>query len=108
MKQYRLAKLSLAAAALATVSACATDPNTGRKRISRTAIGAGIGAVGGLLVGGLVGGSGAKIIGAGIGGVAGGAIGSGEDRQGARRERTEGAGTEVEQAGQNYPPPSGN
>ena len=95
MKQSRLVLSCLAAVSLVTVSACATDPNTGQKRISRTAIGAGIGAVGGLLVGGMVGGSGAKILGAGIGGVAGAAVGSSNDRRPRRpRERT--AGTEVD------------
>lgn len=94
MKQSRFVASCLAAMSLVTVSACATDPNTGQKRISRTAIGAGIGAVGGLLVGGMVGGSGAKIIGAGIGGVAGAAVGSKNDQPKARREKTEGTAVE--------------
>ena len=95
MKQSRFVLSSLAAVSLVTVSACATDPNTGQRRISRTAVGAGIGAVGGLLVGGLVGGSGAKLLGAGIGGVAGAAVGSGSDRQSkSRTEQTSGAGVD--------------
>lgn len=95
MKQSRFVAASLAAVSLVTVSACATDPNTGQKRISRTAIGAGIGAVGGLLVGGMVGGSGAKILGAGIGGVAGAAVGSKNDRR-PREPREQTAGTAVD------------
>jgi hypothetical protein len=39
MKNSRMFISSLAAAALLTTSACVTDPNTGQKKVSRTAIG---------------------------------------------------------------------
>ena len=106
MKQSRFVASCLAAVSLATLSACATDPNTGQKRISRTAIGAGIGAVGGLLVGGMVGGAGAKIIGAGIGGVAGAAVGAKNDQPArGRREQTEGNPVDAPPGGEGSPPP---
>jgi uncharacterized membrane protein len=105
MKQSRFVTSCLAAASLATLSACATDPNTGQKRISRTAIGAGIGAVGGLLVGGLVGGTGAKVIGAGIGGVAGAAVGAKNDQPKGRREQTEGTAVEPPPVDEGSPAP---
>ncbi|MCP6423222.1 glycine zipper domain-containing protein, partial [Klebsiella pneumoniae] len=62
-------------------SGCVTDPNTGQQKVSRTAIGAGAGALGGMLLGGLIGGGTGRIIGAGIGGIAGGAIGYERDKQ---------------------------
>lgn len=87
-----------AAIALAATAACTTDPNTGERRVSSAAIGAGVGALGGLLAGDLVGGRRdrtEKIVGAGIGAIAGGAIGNYMDRQERElRERT--AGTDVE------------
>ena len=62
---------SLAVVSLLGVSACVTDPNTGERHVSRTAIG-GIGGAGlGYLLGGLIGGKTARIVGAGIGGAAG-------------------------------------
>ncbi|MFN3433456.1 MAG: hypothetical protein ACK4ZY_03580, partial [Sphingomonas sp.] len=45
-----------ALAALVTTSACTTDPETGERRISKTAIGGIGGALGGYLLGDLVGG----------------------------------------------------
>ncbi|MGE3691362.1 MAG: glycine zipper domain-containing protein [Novosphingobium sp.] len=95
MKRSRAMMAALAAVSLVTVSACTTDPNTGQKRISSTAIGAGVGAVGGLFVGSLIGGAGAELLGAGIGGVAGAAIGSKKDAQrNGRREQTSGTGVD--------------
>ncbi|MDF0487961.1 OmpA family protein [Sphingomonas sp. H39-1-10] len=86
-----------ALAALLATTACVTDPETGRQRLSNTAIGGIGGALGGYLLGDLVGGRHdrtAKIAGAGIGGLAGAAIGSYMDKQERDlRERT--AGTEV-------------
>jgi outer membrane protein OmpA-like peptidoglycan-associated protein len=90
---------ALAAAALMSTAACVTDPNTGERRISRTAIGAGIGALGGYLAGDLVGGRSdrtEKIVGAGIGAIAGGAVGNYMDRQERElREKTAGSGVDV-------------
>lgn len=96
MKKSRILISSLAAASLLTVSACVTDPNTGDRKASRTAIGAGGGALAGLLLGGLIGGGTGRIIGAGIGGIAGGAIGATMDRQIKElRESTSGSGIDV-------------
>ncbi|WP_375429556.1 OmpA family protein [uncultured Sphingomonas sp.] len=95
-----LVKISsgLSALALLSATACATDPETGDRRISRAAIGGIGGAVGGYLLGDLVGGRRdrtEKILGAGIGGLAGAGIGAYMDRQEQDlRRRT--AGTDVQ------------
>jgi outer membrane protein OmpA-like peptidoglycan-associated protein len=90
---------AIAIALLATTAACVTDPETGERRISRTAIGAGLGVVGGYLAGDLVGGRRdrtEKIVGAGIGAIAGAGIGAYMDRQERDlRQRTAGSGVEV-------------
>jgi outer membrane protein OmpA-like peptidoglycan-associated protein len=84
-------------------TACTTDPNTGQRRISNTAIGAIGGALGGYLLGDLVGGHGdrtEKILGAGIGAIAGGAVGAYMDRQEADlRRQTAGTGVDVIRSG---------
>jgi len=96
MKKSRLLVSSLAALSLVTVSACVTDPNTGEKKVSRTAIGAGGGALAGMLLGGLIGGGTGRIIGAGIGGIAGGAVGYQMDKQIKElKEQTAGSGVDV-------------
>ena len=97
MTKARIALSGLAAVALiATTSGCVTDPNTGRQKVSRTAIGVGAGALGGLLLGGLIGGGVGRIVGAGIGGVAGAAIGYTMDKQITElKEKTEGSGVDV-------------
>src|SRR3546814_14240138 len=71
MKTSRLLFSSVAALSLLGTSACVTDPNTGEKKVSRTAIGGVGGAVVGGLLGGVIGGKTARIVGA----VAGGAVG---------------------------------
>ncbi|MDZ4273158.1 MAG: OmpA family protein [Erythrobacter sp.] len=89
-----------AALALIGTSACVTDPNTGEKKVSRTAIGAGLGGTLGYLLGGVVGGDTARIIGAGIGGSAGAVIGKQYDDQIKElREQTAGTGVDVEEVG---------
>lgn len=92
----RMIAATLLAATL--LGGCVTDPNTGEKRVSRAAIGGGVGALGGYLLGDLVGGRNdrtEKLIGAGIGGIAGVAVGSYIDRQEQElRRRT--AGTDVQ------------
>lgn len=99
MKKPRLIVSSLAALSLVTVTACVTDPNTGERKVSRTAIGAGGGALAGLLLGGLIGGGTGRIIGAGIGGIAGGAVGYTMDKQIKElRESTAGSGVDVTEA----------
>lgn len=95
--KFRVAAALCASALLAT-AACTTDPETGERRISKTAIGGIGGALGGYLLGDVVGGRRdrtEKILGAGIGGIAGAAIGNYMDRQEQElRRRT--AGTDVQ------------
>ena len=96
MKSKFLAVTALAA--LVTTSACTTDPETGERRISKTAIGGIGGALGGYLLGDLVGGRRdrtEKILGAGIGGLAGAGIGAYMDKQ-ERDLRARTAGTDVQ------------
>ena len=93
----------IAVALLSTTAACITDPNTGERRISKAAIGAGVGAVGGYLLGDLVGGRRdrtERIVGTGIGALAGGAVGAYMDRQEqALRRQTAGTGVEIDRRG---------
>ena len=51
---------ALCGVSLIATSACVTDPNTGHRKVSRTAIGATAGVVGGLVIGGLLGGGAAQ------------------------------------------------
>ena len=71
--------------------------------ISKTAIGAGVGLLGGYLAGDVIGGRSdrtAKIIGAGVGALAGGAVGAYMDRQEAElRRQTAGTGVDVIRSG---------
>lgn len=83
--------------AMLATSACVTDPDTGRRRVSDTALGGIGGALGGYILGDIVGGRHdrtEKIVGAGIGGIAGAAIGSYMDKQ-ERDLRARTAGTDV-------------
>ena len=99
MRKSRLLVSSVAIISLVSVSACVTDPNTGEQKVSRTALGGGAGALGGLLIGSLIGGSTARILGAGIGGVAGAALGYQKDKQIRElREYTAGTGVDVTEA----------
>ncbi|HEX7854951.1 MAG TPA: OmpA family protein [Sphingobium sp.] len=90
-------------AMLASTAACTTDPDTGQRRVSNAGLGAGIGAVGGYLLGDLVGGRNSRterLLGAGIGAVAGAGIGSYMDGQERKlRERTAGTGIDVVRQG---------
>ncbi len=100
--RHKLTAATMAAALLGT-AACTTDPDTGQQRISKAAIGAGVGVLGGYLAGDIVGGRRdrtEKIVGAGIGAIAGGAIGAYMDRQERElRQKTAGTGIEVERKG---------
>jgi len=99
MNKSRPIVSALAATALLSTSACVTDPNTGHKRVSHTAIDAGIGIAAGVLLGGLIGGSGGRILGAGIGGIAGAVIGSSKDEEMRKlKEQTAGTGVNVTNA----------
>ncbi len=84
--------------ALAT-AACMTDPYTGQQTINRTAVGIGVGALGGYLLGDVIGGDhdrNAKVIGVGIGALAGGVVGNYMDQQEAElRRQTAGTGVDV-------------
>ena len=101
MRTPRIVAASLAALSLASLSACVTDPNTGERKVSRTAIGGVGGALAGYLLGGVIGGKTARIVGAGVGGVAGGAVGYKLDQQIKElKEQTAGTGVDVTSDGQ--------
>ena len=96
MKKPPIFIAGLAAVSLLGLSACVTDPNTGERHISRTAIGGVGGAAAGYLLGGLIGGKTARIVGAGIGGVAGGVVDYQLDQQIRElEEATAGSGVDV-------------
>ncbi len=86
-------------------SACTTDPYTGESKMSHTAAGVGIGAGLGALAGLAVGGSpraqrNAVLIGAGLGALAGGGIGAYMDQQESRlRAQLQGTGVSVTRNG---------
>src|SRR5262245_36896964 len=97
----------VAAALLAgtMVASCTTDPFTGERKVSNTAggavLGAGLGALAGLAVGGSsTAQRNAVLIGAGIGALTGGAVGSYMDRQEAElRRQLQGTGISVTRVG---------
>lgn len=96
-------RVAIAAAmgALLLTTACATDPVTGERRITRAGSGALIGAGGGALLGALLGGNTGALIGAGVGSIAGAGVGSYMDQQERRlREATRGTEIEVERQGE--------
>lgn len=96
MTKTRKLLSSVAALSLLATAGCVTDPNTGEKKISRTAIGGVGGVVVGGLLGGLIGGKTGRIVGAGIGGVAGAAVGYTMDKQIKElKEQTAGSGVDV-------------
>lgn len=100
MKNSRILISGVAALSLISLSACVTDPNTGDKKASRTAIGGVGGAALGYLLGGIIGGKTARIVGAGIGGVAGGVVGYKMDQQIKElKEQTAGSGVDVTETG---------
>jgi outer membrane protein OmpA-like peptidoglycan-associated protein len=90
------------------LAACSTtNPYTGEKEVSKTAKGAGIGALAGAAVGALSGDNSKErreraLIGAGVGALAGGAVGQYMDRQEAKlREQLQGTGVSVTREGEN-------
>ena len=96
MPTPRFLGVSLAAVSLVSLSACVTDPNTGERKVSRTAIGGVGGAVLGGLLGGVIGGKTGRIIGAGVGGVGGAVVGYQLDKQIKElKEQTAGSGIDV-------------
>lgn len=98
-------KLIAAVMAAAFLSACSTDPYSGEQKVSNTAGGAAIGAGLGALAGMAVGGSknaqrNAVLIGAGLGALTGGAIGAHMDRNEAElRAQLQGTGVSVTRTG---------
>lgn len=108
MRRAQFTHVALPALALATaaalLSACVTDPFTGEKKVSKTVIGAGIGAAAGAGIGALTGRDRAKnaAIGAGAGALAGGAVGAYMDIQESKlRKQLEGTGVSVTREGDN-------
>ena len=96
MKKSKLILSSVAAVSLMGTTACVTDPNTGEKKVSRTAIGGVGGAVLGGLLGGAIGGKTGRIVGAVGGAAAGGYVGYQMDEQIKElKEQTEGSGVDV-------------
>ncbi|PZT88793.1 MAG: hypothetical protein DI637_07450 [Citromicrobium sp.] len=96
MKNSRILLAGLSSIALLGTSACVTDPNTGERKVSRTVLGTGGGAVLGGLLGGVIGGKTGRIIGAVAGGAAGGYAGYRMDQQIKElREQTAGSGVDV-------------
>ncbi len=99
--------IALTAAAF-LITACTTNPYTGEQQLSKTAIGAGTGAVLGTAAGALLGGTTnvktrkAMLIGGGLGALAGGGVGLYMDNQEAKlRDRLEGTGVSVSRNGDN-------
>ena len=98
--------LALAAMAALLLTACATDPFTGERKVSNTATGAGAGALLGTAAGAIVGATTkaktgtAMLVGAGVGALAGGGVGAYMDHQEAKlRERLQGTGVSVTRDG---------
>lgn len=98
-------KLIAMLAATALLGACTTDPYTGEQKVSNTAggaaLGAGLGALAGLAVGGSsVAQRNAVLIGAGVGALAGGAIGATMDKNEAElRAQLQGTGVSITRVG---------
>ena len=107
MKTYALKAAAAALVATVTLGGCATytgqtsDPNDPNRTRNNALIGAGIGAVAGLLSGGDATERRQRaLVGVGVGGLAGGAIGAYQDRQEAElRRQTAGTGVEVSRDG---------
>jgi outer membrane protein OmpA-like peptidoglycan-associated protein len=107
MKTYAIKATTAALIATLTLGGCATytgqtnDPNDPNRTRNNALIGAGIGAVAGLLSGGNATERRQRaLVGVGVGGLAGGAIGAYQDRQEAElRRQTAGTGIEVSREG---------
>lgn len=102
MKLRRLALLPVITLT-ASLFGCTTNPYTGQQEASRTAIGAGIGAVAGAILGNATGGSHQRrnrLVGATLGALAGGAVGYYMDRQqAALHQELQGTGVSVTRQG---------
>lgn len=84
---------------LLLISGCTTpDPYTGQPTVSKTAVGAGIGAAGGAIIGAIAGKGTGALIGAGVGAAVGGVAGNMMDRQAsALRQQLQSTGVQVVQ-----------
>ncbi len=99
-------KIIVSLVAVIALAACTSNPYTGQRQVSKTALGAGggaaVGALGGLLIGKTTGASTRKavLIGAGIGALTGGGIGLYQDRQEAKlREELRNSGVSITRNG---------
>jgi outer membrane protein OmpA-like peptidoglycan-associated protein len=103
MRRHTLMFTAVTMALVMATTACMTDPYTGQQTINRTAVGIGVGALGGYLLGDVIGGDhdrNAKVIGVGIGALAGGVVGNYMDQQEAElRHQTAGTGVDVYRQG---------
>jgi len=103
MRRDTLMFTAVTMALVMATTACMTDPYTGQQTINRTAVGIGVGALGGYLLGDVIGGDhdrNAKVIGVGIGALAGGVVGNYMDQQEAElRRQTAGTGVDVYRQG---------
>ena len=95
-------KILLSIVMVSFLSACAVDPYTGEKKVSKTAWGTGIGTVVGAGVGALIGGEKGALIGAGVGAGMGAATGGYMDVQASKlRQELQGTGVQVARDGEN-------
>ena len=98
-----LRMVALATAVTLALGACqTTNPYTGEQETSKTAKGAGIGAIGGAIAGAILGGGKRKgvLIGAGLGALTGAAVGNYMDKQEAQlRAQLQGTGVSVTRVG---------
>lgn len=84
------------------IAGCARNPETGQMEMTRTGLGATIGALGGAAVGAVAGDGRGALVGAGIGALAGAGVGAYMDRQEAElREDLAGSGVDVTRQGDN-------
>ena len=92
----------LAALAATVLSGCVQNPETGQYEPTRAGIGAGLGALGGAIIGAIADDGRGALVGAGIGALAGGAVGGYMDRQEAElRQQLAGSGVDVVRDGDN-------
>ena len=95
-------KILLSIVVVSFLSACATDPYTGEKKVSKTAWGTGIGTAIGAGVGAIIGGEKGALIGAGVGAGMGAATGGYMDVQASKlRQELQGTGVQVTRDGDN-------
>ncbi len=96
----KIQKLILSVALASFLSACATNPYTGERQVSKTAWGTGIGTAAGAGLGAIIGGKKGALIGAGAGALVGVGTGAYMDAQ-AKKLRQELVGTGVQVISQN-------